>query len=495
MRKFSPSPEQAAILAFVSQSTDNGFFESGAGTGKTTLAIEVACTVLREVDGADILFVAFNNKIVKELQPRAPEGTEVRTMHSLGFRSVKRAFPHCDKPSRDYLFTLFAKRYTDRVIRERYPFLIAVKKLISFAKTQLVHDFDGLMVLAEEQELDLNGEVEEACRLAAAILDYQITSRPEGLDFDDQVWLPVVKSLPVEKFTHVIVDEAQDTNPVRRELVKRALKPNGRIFAVGDKRQAIYQFAGADEHAVDNMIAAFGMRTFPLKTTFRCGKRIVAEAQKIVPDFRAGENNPDGVVRSINADQLLQQVERGDFVLSRTNAPLVSYCLAALARGMRATIVGRDIGEQITGLAKKIVKKSGAENASEFEAGVAAWRDKEISRLANKIPVPESVIESVQDRAGVLLAVTADVDTLDEVFIALDKLFSDVDDATAITFSSTHRAKGLERDRVFMLTGTYCRMRRNKDGEWVEPKLEEYNLKYVAITRAKTELVYVTESR
>src|SRR5690606_15545707 len=67
-----------------------------------------------------------------------------------------------------------------------------------------------------------------------------------ALTYDDQCWLPIVNDWGVEQYDAVFVDEAQDLSPARRELVRRALKDNGRLFVVGDRYQAIYGFAGAD---------------------------------------------------------------------------------------------------------------------------------------------------------------------------------------------------------------------------------------------------------
>jgi len=74
---------------------------------------------------------------------------------------------------------------------------------------------------------------------------------------------------------------------------------------------------------------------------------------------------------------------------------------------------------------------------------------------------------------------------LNEVKDNIDRLFKDGDDKNRVILSTTHKAKGLERDRVFMLDGTY---RRGKDTR------EENNLVYVAWTRAKNELYLVTKS-
>jgi len=72
------------------------------------------------------------------------------------------------------------------------------------------------------------------------------------LDFDDQLYLPLLWKLRLFQNDFVFIDEAQDTNPVRRALAKLALRPGGRLIAVGDPRQAIYGFTGAShEYRID----------------------------------------------------------------------------------------------------------------------------------------------------------------------------------------------------------------------------------------------------
>ena len=61
------------------------------------------------------------------------------------------------------------------------------------------------------------------------------------------------------------------------------------------------------------------------------------------------------------------------------------------------------------------------------------------------------------------------------------QLFQDDGPGSRICLSTTHRAKGLEAPRVWMLAETY------RGGT-----TEEDNLRYVAITRAQQELIYVT---
>lgn len=80
-----------------------------------------------------------------------------------------------------------------------------------------------------------------------------------------------------------------------------------------------------------------------------------------------------------------------------------------------------------------------------------------------------------------LAANCADVGTM---LVRIETLFADSGLASAITLSSTHRAKGLEAERVWLLRDTYLK--------WKGP--EEENLLYVGITRSKHELIFVSDA-
>jgi superfamily I DNA/RNA helicase len=73
----------------------------------------------------------------------------------------------------------------------------------------------------------------------------------------------------------------------------------------------------------------------------------------------------------------------------------------------------------------------------------------------------------------------------------MEKLFADGDAKTRITLSTTHKAKGLERERVWILRDTYLKVRPGKDGV----SREEENIFYVAVTRAMKSLFLVREPK
>lgn len=241
---------------------------------------------------------------------------------------------------------------------------------------------------------------------------------------------------------------------------------------------SIYQFRGADSRAIPNFIAKLGAKTLPLSVSYRCPKKVIDKAQVIVPDIEAAPNAHEGIVEDVPLDALLKHIKPGDFVLSRYNAPLVRLCMASLKAGIPANIQGRDVGANLL----YFVKKSKAKNINEFTAYVRAWQEQEIKRLLVEKKNPNNCI----DKAECLLNLCEGTLTIKDLKETIEKLFVDVDDSSKVVFSSTHKAKGQERNRVFVLAYTYCQ---------IAGSGEESNLWYVAVTRSKSELYLVQKAQ
>ncbi|MFV9510135.1 UvrD-helicase domain-containing protein [Tepidibacillus sp. LV47] len=116
--------------------------------------------------------------------------------------------------------------------------------------------------------------------------------RLNGLDFDD-LQLKVVKLLSeneeirrklYKRYTYFMIDEFQDNNQVQKTLIDLLLKNEkgkiepGRLFVVGDPKQSIYRFRGADVHVFKEMekeIKEMNGRVAPLQYNFRSHPEII----------------------------------------------------------------------------------------------------------------------------------------------------------------------------------------------------------------------------
>lgn len=273
-----PSVEQNNFYHALLNSEDNLQLVAAAGSGKTT-TIVAACSMLPA--GKSVKFLAFNKSIATELEERLPKTVSVKTFHSEGYSVLRRHFK-CGRIDGDKTAKLLT------VERSEFGLYISpVKRLVGYAKNNgltAATPNDEFFALASHHQMDY-GEADED-RTVALVKDVLAKSLDPTnvIDFDDMLWIPYVKNLPFDRNNYVFIDEAQDTNLLQRELLRRMVadRPYGRLIAVGDPHQAIYGFRGADANAMGALRDEFQMKEMPLSVSYRCSQSVVSEAQKYI---------------------------------------------------------------------------------------------------------------------------------------------------------------------------------------------------------------------
>ncbi len=87
------------------------------------------------------------------------------------------------------------------------------------------------------------------------------------------------------RFSYILIDEFQDTNPLQIAMVKQLTGDTNRVFAVGDDDQAIYGFRGADAKPVQQFDAHFsGARILKLEMNYRSRPMILRSANRVFAD-------------------------------------------------------------------------------------------------------------------------------------------------------------------------------------------------------------------
>lgn len=493
------SPEQKKIFAWFETGSGNLIVRARAGTGKTTTIIEGAERSPEAKPGGStrVLLAAFNKNIQLELEKRIKSSSiYAKTLHSLGFSSLMRNWPEvrvskaderqaalalqvCGERTLEEVLILVGQIHTK--MREIFPLEATPAKTL-----ELMVDFD-LLPDDEMVESGFSNEwvadrAAEAVELAA---DRQFLVQAGCLiDFADMIYLPLRHNMVRPAFDLVVVDEAQDMTVPQLQLAIRSCRKGGRIAIVGDDRQAIYGFRGADSGSLDRLKGVLNAPELGLTTTYRCPKRVVEIAAAYVPDFRAADSASEGIVEHSNQDSMIDSAGPSDFILSRTNAPLVRVCLSFLKHGKRAIVRGRDIGKGI----RALVNRQKADNLFELRVKLDTWKDREYKKAANLPPrKADARLEFVCDQHEVVESIADNCSTLPELKTSLDALFSDNNLANSVVCSTVHKAKGQEADNVFLLEDTFFR-RKPRDGE---EQREEENIMYVAVTRSKGRLVYV----
>ena len=528
--------------------------EARAGTGKTTTLV----SALRVLKGMDpgispspqqkmvwdyvkqsqwhkfTCFVAFNVSIVAELKERVPAGVDCKTMHSMGYGAIRRNFKLLDGDkavSNDRVSNIISELYQRdiRELRKEIPAVIgALKSLVSKCKMNLVNPdeftirgeevwHEEVERLARHYDIDVGGYygnppdekpvLPEVARMIPLVMARCLeVDKDKYVDNDDQIWIPVVLNLPMFRFDVLFVDECQDLNRCQHELIKKA---GHRLILCGDPHQAIYGFAGADCESMKRLEAELkatrkGCKKLMLTVTRRCGKKIVDEARRYVPEFDAHADNAEGEVkemmyplqpngykkepRSLEVDKTyVPHVEPGDMVVCRTVAPLVSQYFKFLKLGKRAAILGKNVGDSLVSL----VTKMKATDIPELVGKLDNWLNEETTKENAKRNPSESYLVGLHDRYDTIMCFTEEAKNVQEVINKINEAFQIPPGEKYIRMSSIHKAKGLESDRVFyLMPAVYPGRRADKMPAWQWE--QELNLKYVAITRAKKELVYVT---
>jgi superfamily I DNA/RNA helicase len=486
------SKQQKTVFEHFASGKGNLVVRARAGTGKTTTILE-ACNHAPKAD--KILLAAFNKRIATELTNRvSAPNVEAKTLHSLGFAYIRRQWNNL-KIDGDVEFSRANEAFGGADAPDEMVRLVA--KLAGLLKNvmPLEKDVEKVKELATEFDLVPEDAWEEEGWSAEAICETAVKARDlakvrdeQGrISFDDMIFIPIANDFARAWYDLVVIDEAQDMNYAQLLLAQRACKKTGRVVVVGDDRQAIYGFRGADAGGLDRLKQELGASECGLTTTYRCAKSIVRQAGKYVGDFQAADTNPEGIVDRIPAGEaLIKTAKPGDFVLSRANAPLMPICLAFLKKGIKARIEGRDVAATL----RTIVNGFKAKSVPNFIERVEGWREKQTKRTLKikKESVKEAKIDVINDQADMLAALADGCVNVAEILNRVNTLFGDSEEGgapqNAIVCSSVHRAKGLEADRVFVLEET---IRDNDD--------EECNIAYVAYTRAKKHLTLVGERK
>lgn len=463
----------------------NIFVNASAGTGKTSLLLH-----LLEVTPSykDCLFLAFNKSIVGELESRCMGRAEVKTIHSKAFSTLlsnKRCRFKLSKwrdyaICKEYLVPSW-KMVEDKKINGR---IMNISRLYQFARMNLVdvNNRERLEEICDRWGVDFDTSYWEDLKKFVGAIDRKTNGlrvNQLDIDFTDQLYLTYKYIRPelYPKYDVIFCDEAQDLNPLQRELILRMLKENGRLVVVGDEKQCIYSFQGSSFDSFHLFKNRPNTISLPLNLTYRCAKNIVEEARKYSPDIEALPDAPDGEVRFGTLDE----VKNGDYVICRNNLPLVETFIKLLKAGKKSVILGKDYGEGLQSILSGInslvdLKKMLEEKRKELEEkGVKNFK-------AN-----EGYI-TLEEKVQIILVLVQSFGSVESVKNQVSEIFGDKS-GDKIILSTIHKSKGLEAERVFILG--FHELIPSKYANTELALYGEKCLQFVAITRAKRSLIFI----
>lgn len=278
---------------------------AGPGSGKTRVLTYRVAYLIEEgsIDPLSILAVTFTNKAAREMKERladlvgpsvAAELT-VGTFHSLCARFLRRDIAHLGR-ERDFAIydTDDQERLMKQVLRARNldekknpPRSILGR--ISSAKNELVSPEEFARLLPHKH--NYYEKIVSDCYYA-----YQeMLHKNNALDFDDLLMQtvrlfethPDVLAWYHRRYTHLLVDEYQDTNHAQYMLVRQLAAKERNLFVVGDEDQSIYAWRGADIRNILQFESDYPeARVILLEQNYRSTRAILATAQALIEGSR-----------------------------------------------------------------------------------------------------------------------------------------------------------------------------------------------------------------
>lgn len=516
-------------------SARHGIIEATAGSGKTTTLVQVAAQL---PVGSRACFLAFNRSTAAELRARLPPHVEATTLHALGRASLAVSYRRAAgaAPSSGKYRALALRALAPLGVQADLRPVAAnyLAGLADYCRLALTPPGNAAAVASTARRHglitpQLADHVGALHPLLGDLLRRGANAAAEGsLDFTDMLYVPVKLELELPKFDFVCVDEAQDLSPLSLALLERLVRRGARALLVGDPAQAIYAFAGAQPGSIAMSKERLDAELLPLSVSYRCPVRHVTLARRFSPSMLPRRGAPPGRVRLTQFARLAGELRAGDLVMSRVNAPLPSLAVALLARGESVTLLGVDLRVPVVELARELFGGSVPPDALHVVAQHAAAEAQalEAEFVTSERLKDELLVSSERHRAltallrRLKLAGGGTADDLARLAEAL--LRSQVEEGAGsaaelraevrggVLLCSIHRAKGREAQRVFLLfpeelappgpaAAIPGRPESGADplglGVTPEDSEAEANVLFVALTRAKRELVLVQRSR
>jgi hypothetical protein len=442
-----------------------------AGTGKTTTLAAVAAACPRR----RFLYVVFNRAAAADARRKMPANVEVRTAHSVAYRQVGH---------------LYSGRLTERswqwltYLREKMP-----RALDSVARSGRDATSAGALIIRTLEQYLRSVDVElgpehvprwcgdglaQVTVTAASFLWQNIRNPNSTAPITHDCYLKLFylqncQLAPID--TIIMLDEAQDADPVIFALVRR--HPGTRIV-VGDTYQQLYQWRGA-VNALDSF------ETNPLELaltqTFRFGGLTAQWANRVLAI--CGEKlriAPAAHSTQVRVDFAPADVEA---TLARSNAGALDQAVAALDRRRRVHVMGgaAPLIKLVRDAYGLYCGKPGSGELAVFNS----WSELKAAGQGDRSgsggdPSLQILVNLIEDRGARVL------DTCQRLEACVDSPHD-----AQVTISTVHKAKGLEWERVAVAEDLSPFVRKSEG----KPKLlfEEACVMYVALTRAKRELV------
>tara|TARA_Y100000310_G_C20703983_1_gene832961 strand:+ start:5077 stop:6579 length:1503 start_codon:yes stop_codon:yes gene_type:complete len=466
LEKLPPdTPEQSRITQYKGSRL---VVKAYAGTGKTSTLVKYALMNPRD----RILYLAFNRAIRDEALSKFPANVDCKTSHQIAFSAIGRQYGHKLKnnlrltdiaqalPSPNWTLAKDISEALNAFLASADPRILDVH----FCRSERVQGKTRNQVMYQGQVLD-----------GAQMIWQRMTDIEDSFPIIHDAYLKLYQlSLPnlARKYTTILFDEAQDSNPVTNHIV---LQQKCKVIYVGDDHQQIYRFRGASNALQAPFLS--NADTLYLTHSFRFGPQVAMVANALL--MLKKETKP--VIGRGSQDQVVTSLPEGAggfTVLSRTVIGVITNALVAAMSGKRIYWVGGIEAYQLAELEDLFWFARRQNDRVRNQKLLKEYRDfEDYEDIAKATKDPEMF------RSIALLNDFDDIPGL--IALMVEQTVTDPANAD-ITVSTAHRCKGLEWQCVVLA---------DDFPDVFDPELEpedredEVNLLYVACTRAMQTLV------
>ena len=359
--------------------------------------------------------------------------------------------------------------------------------------------------------------------IAAVLAEYELVKRRRGVVDLDDLLLVLTRELDDDatfadvvrwRFRHVLVDEAQDLNPVQYRLLHHLVAGRNDLFLVGDPAQAIYGFNGADPSLlldVDHHLP--GIEVIRLTANRRCTPQIVSASMHVLRaadqlgDAVSARDDGPPVAVHATADEQAEAEVIARFVASQPAALVSAGQLAVLARTheqlktLRPALEASGVAVQQPAIppGSPLAAVVSAATAMPSAAQLRAWAHDVLEPAPPAIGATMTAHEQAERRAA-----AAALDFLREQpygdgngfrsWITTSAVFAESGSDVGVELLTYHAAKGREW-RTVVVTGVETGLVPHRSATTLDAKAEEARLLHVAMTRASDTLVLTFAER
>lgn len=591
MMNFKLSAYQENILNTVKLTNKNILVDAKAGSGKTSTLILISEAIQKQ--GNKCLFLAFNKHIVEELKGKMDiTDCAVKTIHSLGY-SYLRSFLY-RQHNQNYKLELDEGKLRDIVkvkfeedgyqqsvienntdktgtdLKDFIRTLISeVCHLINFCRFHMTnyHEQDKVRKLALSccrTIIEENIGFDNYPTLVESVIDklkndFENPEIIDGLptykvDFTDMIYFPVYyRMIPPfsirEYLDYVLVDECQDLSELQQEFLK-TLGNNSRFIFVGDEKQAIYGFAGADTKSIFKLTQRYDLEQLPLNICYRCPKKVIKLVQQeVLPTIEYNKERSDvGEVYYIERSEIVKKISKDDIIITRRNSDLLRLFIdLAVKRKIQVRLLNNDLVNNVTnnltriigsyiekynkglniekelfiwmaeqGIPKQVLKQKDLDKDVENKI-IQLMKDRKNKSITKQKHTVDYLIKCMTEyktqgnynqknmETGELDELTAyyhiiesfidmfkqkvNALTVKDLITFIENFLSLNENKEVPTLSTIHKMKGGEADNIFIYD--YPRFPYKYTNMSEDDQQQEVNLQYVALTRAKKKLYLV----